>query len=198
MAWGVVLRSAKSICHWKQQGPSWLLWHPFRSHSSTEWFSWPGVLFLYWDHNLTLVGLRYRLYKQQTPQNSSASPRSRNPQTTWIKVHRPKKHCKRKRKHGEMRKPAEHRTDIKLQWEMCCCLWQSSKTEFPHATGCSWKQLLVCSLPPIPFQTDYTPTEQQPGVQRQGRFLLSYTNHADNLQDLRAGIFRWQKKELLT
>lgn len=190
-AWGEVLRRAKSICHWIQQGPSWLLWHPFKSHSSTEWFSWPGVLFLYQDHSLTSVGLRYRLYKQQTRQNSSASPRSRNPQTTRIKVHRPKKHCKRKRKHDEMRKPAEHNTDIKLRWETCCCLWQSSKTEFPNATGCSWKQLLVWFLPPVPFQTDYTPTEQQPGVLRQGRFLLSYTNHADSLQDLRAGIFIW-------
>lgn len=82
-AWGEALRRAKSICHWKQQGPSWLLWHPFRSHSSTEWFSWPGVLFLYRDHSLTLMGLRYRLYKQQTPQKSSASPGSRNPQTTY-------------------------------------------------------------------------------------------------------------------
>lgn len=57
--------------------------------------------------------------------------------------------------------------------------------------GCSWKQLHVSFPPPIPFQTDYTPTEQQPGVQRQGRFLLSYTNHADSLQDLKAGIFIW-------
>lgn len=94
----------------------------------------PGVLFLCLDHSFTLMGLRYRLYKQQTPQNSSASPRSRNPQTTRIKVHRPKKHCKRKRKHGEMRKPTEHTRDVKIQWEMCCYLWQSSITEFPNAT----------------------------------------------------------------
>lgn len=151
------MRSTKSICHWKQQGASWLLEHPFRSHTSTEWFSWPGVLFLYLDHSLTLVGLRYRLNEQQTPQKS----RSRNPQTTMIKVYRPKYHCKRK--HSEMRKPAEHGTDVKQLWEMCC----------------------------FPSQIDYTPTELQPGVQRQGRFLLSYANHADSLKDLRAGVSIW-------
>lgn len=125
-AWGEVLRSTKSICHGKQQGPSWSLWHPFRSHSSTEWFSWPGLLFLHLDDSLTLSSRHHRI--------PVPSPRSRNPQTTRIKVHRPKRHCKRKRKHGEMRKPAEQRTDVKLRWEMCCYLWQSSKTEFPNAT----------------------------------------------------------------
>lgn len=50
--------------------------------------------------------------------------------------------------------------------------------------SCSWKQLHVCFLLPFPFQTDNTLTEQQPRVQRQGRFLLSCTNHADNLQEL--------------
>lgn len=103
---------------------------PLQKPFSTEWYLWPGVL----DHSLTLVGLRYRLYKQQTLQNPSASPRSRNLQTTRIIVHRSKKHCKRKRKHSAMRKPAEHRTDVKLWWEMYYYLWQSSKTEFPKAT----------------------------------------------------------------
>lgn len=152
-AWGEVLRSPKSICHWKQQGPSWLLWHPFRSHSSTEWFSWPGVLFLCPDDSLTLVGLRYRLYEQQTPQNSNALSKKQKPTNHQDKVHRPKKHCKRKRKHGEMRKSAEHRTDVKLRWEMCCYLWQSSKTEFQNATEAArGSNYMFVFFPLFPFR----------------------------------------------
>lgn len=152
-AWGEVLRSPKSICHWKQQGPSWLLWHPFRSHSSTEWCSWPEVLFLcpddslhWWDWDTNCMSSRH--HRIPMP-----SPRSRNPQITRIKVHRPKKHCKRKRKHGEMRKSAEHRTDVKLRWEMCCYLWQSSKTEFQNATEAArGSNYMFVFFPLFPFR----------------------------------------------
>lgn len=81
------------------------------------------------------------------------SPKSRNPQITRIKVHRPKKHCKRKRKHGEMRKSAEHRTDVKLRWEMCCYLWQSSKTEFQNATEAArGSNYMFVFFPLFPFR----------------------------------------------
>lgn len=142
-----------------------------------------GVLFLCLDHSLTLVGLRYRLYKQQTAQNSSASP---------AETHKPAG-----QKSIDQKSIARER-ERTVKWETCRtqdrCKTMTGKvllplTEFQNRIpkchwSCSWKQLHVCFLPPFPFQTDYTPTEQQPRVQRQGRFLLSYTNHADNLQEL--------------
>lgn len=80
-----------------------------------EWSSKPQVLLLYLDHNLTLQGLRCRLYEKHTLRNYSVFPRSRHPQTTRMKAQRPEKHCKTKS--GEMRKAAERRTDVKPRQE---------------------------------------------------------------------------------
>lgn len=73
------------------------------------------MLLLCLDHSLTLVGLRCRLYEQQTLRNCSVFPRSRRPQTTRMKAQRPEKHCKTKS--GETRKVAERRTDVKPRQE---------------------------------------------------------------------------------
>lgn len=120
----------------------------------------PGVRFLCLDHSLTLMGLRYRLYKQQTPQNSSASPRSRNPQTTRIKVHRPKKQEKEKAWWNEETYRTQDRCKSMMGDALLPLMEFQNRIPKCH-WGCSWKQLRVCFLPPFPSQTDYMPTEWQ-------------------------------------
>lgn len=102
---------SKSICHWKQQVPSWLLWHMYPHQKPFQ--HW--MVFITWSAAF-MSGPQPHIggTEQQPLQNYSASSGSRYPQTTRIKGQRPKKHCKTKRKYGEMRKPAEHRTHVKL------------------------------------------------------------------------------------